>query len=674
MLRIGVDVGGTFTDCVGVDPSTGELSVAKVPTSRPDVERGTAEAIETLTRSNGRPAETVFHGTTLVTNAIVERKVPRVGLICTSGFRDILEIRRTQRARLYDIHWLKPASLVDRRFRREVVERIDKDGEILVPLDREGVLDAVEYFRKHGISDIAVAFLFGFANPQHELEAARIIHEFDPSIRVSLATETLPEIREYERTSTTVLNAMAKAVIEPYLESLEDRLSAGGFDGSLQIMTANGGTATSAYIRSKRSIDAFGCGPAAGVTAAAELGRKLGINNLLTFDMGGTTTDVGLVWGGEPVYSMEEEVDFGIPLRVPRTYIKSVGAGGGSLASIDEAGALQVGPESAGAIPGPACYGNGGDRATVTDANLVLGYIDPAYFLGGTMQLTPDRAFEVVSELGDKFGWTVQEAALAIIEIARANMVQGIREVTMDRGYDPRDFSLLAFGGGGALYAADVADALDLPRVVVPPFAGVFSALGCLFADYKHEYVKTVMLGASVESMDALREQLQAAREVAGANLGESGVSECPRYEDFVDMRYVGQAFEVSVPVAAEISGRELIAQLKRDFTAEHERLYGFSRSAPVEIVNLRVRATVDVANPDWVARSKSPSGLSQRRKVWTADGEVEAEVWRRDDLPAGLTISGPAIVVESEATVVVPAGFSCEADEIGSLIIERRA
>lgn len=659
-MRAGVDVGGTFTDSIVVDDN-GHLTVAKTLTTPADVSIGTMASLKELT-TEGDHLESIVHGTTLVTNTLIERRGAPVGLLTTAGFRDTLAIRRTRRETLYDLNWKKPPSLVPRRLRREVRGRIDRNGETITPLDENDVRDACELFVQEGIEDIAICFLFSFRNDAHEQRAAAIVRELLPTARLSLSSEVVPEIREYERASTTVLNAMSAAVLETYLQALAAQLEAENLAGDLRIIKADGGVASPQYI-SRRSVEAYNSGPAAGVAAAVELGRMLNVKNLLTLDMGGTSTDVSVIWNGEPLSTMEGELEFGIPIRSPMVYIRSIGAGGGSVAYIDRAGALQVGPESAGADPGPACYGRGGDRATVTDANVVLGRIDPNYFAGGGMALDVEAAHAAVGKIAEEFRWTVEQAAEAISRIALANLVGAVREVSIDRGYDPRDFFLIAYGGAGGLYAAAVASELGIPEVVLPRFAGVFSAVGCLCADFKHERLRTLLVPATEASGPVVTAEWESLVKEGWEFLSWRGDATVRR---FLDMRYVGEAFELLIEPDRDPQAADLMPRAVELFHAEHERLYGFRRLDPVEVVNTRVQLLVPVERPPWGARSMD----SEQASPAAGDGDGDLAFYHRDALEPGRTVKGPAVVRDEDATTVLPQGHVLTLDEFGHIHI----
>lgn len=669
VLRVGIDVGGTFTDAIQLDIATGDLVVVKVPTTLTAVQASTLTALDKLSDSL-RSVDSIVHGTTLVTNALVERNTPPIGLLTTRGFRDVLEIRRTQRPRLYDARWAKPPSLIPRHLRLEVRERIDKSGQVLEQLSEEEVRHACLIFAANKVRDIAIAFLFSFTNPSHEQQAARIVEQILPEARISLSSQVLPELREYERTSTTVLNAMARSVINDYLHEIDRQLFARSFTGRLRILKADGGIARSDYI-SKRSIEAFGSGPAGGVSAATRLGQALNRRNILTLDMGGTTTDVSLIWDGNPVATMEEEVEFGIPIRIPMIYIKSIGAGGGSIVRLDDAGVLHVGPKSSGADPGPACYGRGGLEPTLTDATLVLGWLDPTFFLGGRMPLDRELAERAIARIGRAFGWSVTATSAAVTRIAVAHLAQAIREVSLDKGYDPRDFALLAFGGAGPLFAAEVAMELGINEVIIPRNAGVFSALGCLCADHSYEALRTVLSPATRDSAVSLRNQWE---EIEWSLKREVASQGQVRIERSLDMRYVGEAFEITLRIEANPSDPQIVDLAVEKFHAEHQRLYGFTRTDPVQIVNARIKLIEPIDPPEWKVMPSTPGVTPLAKEVRPTgqlDGSVsDVPIFLRDDLHPGHEIEGPAIILDQASTATVPAHQRLRVDTLGNLII----
>jgi N-methylhydantoinase A/oxoprolinase/acetone carboxylase beta subunit len=672
--RVGIDVGGTFTDTVVVDEATGDIRVLKHRTTYERLSNGVMASLDEVGATD-RDVSSIFHGTTLVSNAIVQRRGAPTGVLTTRGFRDLLDIRRNRRQHLYAIYWDKPPTLVRRMLRREVGERLDRDGAVVEPLDEESVREAVRFLRHKGVESYAVCTLFSFKNDAHERRIREIVEEEHPGADVSLSSVVSPEIREYERMSTVTLNALVRPVIRDYLTELEGEIDALGLRSPLYLMKANGGVASPETIKAK-AIELYESGPAAGVTAAVALGEQLGIPNLITFDMGGTTTDVGLVVDGRPITTLDSEIEWSIPVRIPMTLIRSVGAGGGSIAYVDKGGALKVGPESAGSMPGPAAYGWGGERPTVTDANLVLGRL-PAGLLGGAMTLDADAARAVVDrDVAGPFGWTTERAAEAISQIARMNMVQLVRELTVGQGYDPRDFTLLAFGGNGGQYAAEVAQELGMRDVIVPVSAAVFSALGCLHADIRHEYVQTVF--ASVEPITAellatIAAVFRALEARGREDLARDGVTETPVFVHEYDVRYVGEAYEIRVEQPGTEATEAALEEVVERFHAEHERLYGFRREDPVEVLNARLTALVALPKPSWAEVAPADAVQEVGRRRLTLDGEaIEVPVHRREEMGAGPVVDGPALVEESQSTTFVPRGWSARIDPYGNLRLAR--
>jgi N-methylhydantoinase A/oxoprolinase/acetone carboxylase beta subunit len=673
--RVGIDVGGTFTDAVRVDEATGELRVWKHRTTYEHLPDGVTASLR-ASLSDDATLSAIFHGTTLVSNAVVQRRGAQTGLIATEGFRDLLEIRRNMRQHLYDIQWDKPLSLVRRMLRREVRERIGPAGEVVLPLDEDSVREAVRFLRHKGVESYAVCLLFAFRNPVHEQRVRAIIEEEHPGADVSLSSDISPEIREYERTSTVTLNAMVRPLIRDYLAELAGELERLAIAGPLHIVKANGGAALAETVREK-AIETYASGPAAGVTGAAALGRAIGLDNLITFDVGGTTTDVAIVAGGTPVTTLESDIEWGVPVRIPMTLVRSVGAGGGSIAHVDSGGVLHVGPRSAGSNPGPAAYGWGGTEPTVSDCNLVLGRLSDE-LLGGTLRLDAERARDVVREhVAEPMGSTVEEAAEAVLRIALNNTVNLIREMTIGEGRDPREFSLLAFGGNGPQYAAEAAAELGIENVVIPVNASVFSAVGCLFADIRHEYARTLL--ASAEPLDprlpdAVRDAFAAMSVLAEADLARDGIAQPPALGFEFDLRYVGAAYELRIPQRAPVESGSLpserdIVDAVEDFHDEHNRLYGFRREDPVELVNGRLVARVEMPKPPWPRGSGGGTTTRAQERDVFVDGRITSvPVYDRAGLGPTSTLPGPSLVEEAQAVTFIPGGWSGTVDEYGNL------
>uniref|UniRef100_A0A831X251 Hydantoinase/oxoprolinase family protein n=1 Tax=Thermorudis peleae TaxID=1382356 RepID=A0A831X251_9BACT len=662
MRIVGVDTGGTFTDFVLFED--GRVRVHKVLSTPTDPARAILQGLADL--GIDRTVDVVVHGSTVATNAVLEHKGARTGLITTAGFRDVLEIGRQNRPKLYDLRQQKPPPLVPRELRLEVTERLDERGGVLVPLDQESVRAAIDRLQQAGVESVAVCLLFSFANPEHERIVAEAAER--AGFFVSASHVVLPEFREYERTSTVALNAYVGPLMARYLSRLEQSLPR---QTTVRIMQSNGGT-ISAATAGREAARTLLSGPAAGVVGAAYVAEASGFRRVISFDMGGTSTDVSLI-DGAPTQTTEGKIG-PYPMRLPMLDIHTVGAGGGSIAWFDAGGALRVGPVSAGADPGPAAYGRGGSEPTVSDANVVLGRLVPDAFLGGTMRLDAERARLAVGKIAERLGSAPEAAALGIVQIANANMEAAIRVISVERGYDPRDFTLVAFGGAGPLHACELAERLRIPRVLVPTTPGVLSALGMLATDIVKDYARTVMLrpGGPLDQIEPAFGELE---ERARVELGAEGIApDAMRLDRFLDLRYVGQSYELTVPFQGDVAGT--VAAFHR----AHERRYGYADSAePVEVVNVRLRATGLISKPA-LERQPEPSPWrpepSEKRPV-TFDQAGEpmtctAALYQRDRLGPGAVIAGPAIVTQYDTTTVLPPGWDARVDAVGNLIAER--
>jgi N-methylhydantoinase A len=679
MLWVGVDVGGTFTDVVVYDETSGTLEVGKAPTHPADPSVGFLNAFDKLKLDLKRTGR-VVHGTTIGTNAILERKGATVGLLTTQGFRDTLEIARTNRTTLYDIRALKPAPLAARQHIVEVDERLAADGAVVRPLDEAGVRAALERLRAaaadggaNGDRALVVCFLHSYANPAHERAAARLAAETLPGWFVSTSAEVLPEIREYERFSTAVLNAYIGPKVGGYLTRLAAALAARGYPGELFITTSSGGIMTA--LRAARfPVHTVLSGPAGGVAAGLALGRLTGFRNLITYDMGGTSTDVCLIGDLEATLTTEQHIA-GLPNRTPQIEINSIGAGGGSLAWIDAGGALRVGPRSAGADPGPACYGRGGADATITDANLVLGRVPADRPLAGEVPLDLDLARRAVSRLVPRVPGVPGEAELAdgIVRIAVARMVSAIKEISIGKGHDPRDFVLLAYGGAGPMHAALIADELEIPRVLVPTAPGNFSAFGSLISDLRHDHVRTRLVSTrqgDFAEVEAIFGELEAE---ARATLAREGIGpDAVRLARGLGMRYVGQSWELLVRWP---EGAGSMDALEAAFHQAHERRYGHASGGATEIVNFRITAVGVIAKPSlprWPAGGRVEDARRGERAVYFDGSFGAVPVYVRDRLPPGGRFAGPAIVEEMGSTTVVPPRWRGEVGEHGEILLSR--
>jgi N-methylhydantoinase A len=671
MRMVGVDVGGTFTDAVYFDDRSGELRWAKAPSTPAAPAEGVLAALgrnDTDLRSTDR----FVHGITIGTNAILERKGAPVWVLTTPGFRDTLEIARTNRTVLYDIKTLKPAPLAPRRQVIEVAERMRADGAAIRPLELAEVRAAAERLRAEAPAALAVCFLHSYANPAHEEQAAECLRAMLPGWFVCHSAGVLPEMREYERFNTAALNAYIGPVTQRYLDALAAALRAQGYGGAVYLMTSSGGIVTAARA-ARFPVHTVLSGPAGGVAAAVHLGGLLALRNLITYDMGGTSTDVCLIEDlNVPVTS--EQFIAGLPIRTPQIEINSVGAGGGSIAWVDTGTILKVGPRSAGAAPGPACYGQGGTEPTVTDANLAIGRLSPTLKLAGSVALDADLARRAVGRVAAAVsGLDVPRAAEGIIRIAVARMVSAIKEISVSRGYDPREFALLAFGGAGPMHAALIAEELEISRVVVPLRPGNFCAFGALISDIRHDHVRSHRLeldGADPAALERrfvqMEDDAHAAMIAEGMPAGDIALARS------AGMRYLGQSWDLVVRLPARVAG---VADLVRRFHAAHERRYGYRAADPVEIVSLRVAAIGRVAKPalgEWPVTGPLAAALRETRPVFFAGRELAVPVYVRDRLPRDARFDGPGIVEEMGAVTVVPPGWRVAVGRLGELDLTR--
>jgi N-methylhydantoinase A len=678
MHWVGVDVGGTFTDVVVYDEGTGTLEVAKSPTSPGDPTVGLLNAfakLEVALPATGR----VVHGTTIGTNAILERTGAPVWMITTRGFRDTLEIARTNRTVLYDIRARKPAPLVPRDRVVEVDERMAFDGTVVQPLREADVREAVGSIRAsvngEGRGAVVVGFLHSYANPLHERAAARVAAEVLPGWFVCTSEEVLPEVREYERFSTAVLNAYIGPKVGGYLAGLRRALAERGYAGRVFITTSSGGITTS-EIAARFPVHTVLSGPAGGVAAAVSLGRLTGHPNLITYDMGGTSTDVCLVEDLEPNLTTEQHIG-GLPNRTPQIEINSIGAGGGSVAWLDAGGALRVGPRSAGAAPGPACYARGGTEPTITDADLVLHRVPGDVPLAGEVALDESLARQVMRTLLGRVPGLADEAALAegIVRIAVARMVSAIKEISIARGHDPRDFVLVAYGGAGPMHAAFVAEELEMPRVIVPPAPGNFSAFGSLISDLRRDYVRTRLIHTRRGTLAEVEHAFAELEREARADLGAEGIPpDRIAVVRALGMRYVGQSWELIVRVPADV---ESMAGLEAAFHQAHERRYGHASDGAAEIVNFRLAALGAVPKPSpagWSVTGSLADAQRVERAVSFGGESVRVPVYARKRLPVGPAVLGPTVVEEMGATTVVPPGWTARVGSWGELVLTRRS
>ena len=669
--RIAIDVGGTFTDVVALYPETGRLHVDKVPTTPDEPTRGVLAAFE-VTPGDISDVALFTHGTTLGLNALLTRTGARTAVVATAGFRDVYLLGRTDRHTNYDLTHRPPVALLERHDTFEVPERSRFDGSVHRPLDRAAARAVAELVAERGYDSVAVAFLHAYANPAHELAMREILAELAPDVAVSLSHELSREYREYERTSTAVLDAYVKPIVRRYLGALEDRLAGSGFTGRF-LMTRSGGGAMTARAAREQPVGLILSGPAGGVIGAAAFAGLIDRPNLITIDMGGTSLDASLIVDGAPVLHQGAEFE-GLPINMPSLYIHTIGAGGGSLAWLDDAGALQVGPRSAGADPGPASYGRGGTEATFTDASVAVGYLGSDSPLGGRLTLDAGLAVAALRPLGAALGLTEPAVARGIIRISTAKIVGAVRAITVEVGRDPKDFALLSFGGGGGLVAVDVARELGIGTVVVPPGQGAFSAFGMLMADVQHDFSRTAVTPLADLDAATIAEIFAPMTDEAVDVLLDEGFG--PEHQTLarsVDVRYAGQEHSVTVPIAAQ--SPDVVAEIETAFTAAHERQYGHAMDDPIEVTTLRLRGTGVVQRPALPTLAPRRTGSAEpdaTRPVYVSQDEPERPYARytRENLFAGDSFAGPAVIAEHTATTVLHAGDHLRVGELGELVI----
>ena len=670
--RVSMDIGGTFTDVVAYDENTGAYVASKSSTTPQDLTEGVFAALGAVIDS---PADIGFtvHGTTQGLNAFLQRRGEKVLLLATRGAGDVYHIARGNRTRLYDIHYRKPTPLVSRSDIVQVPGRLNYAGEELEPLDEDVIRSAARRVRDDGFGAVAVGFLFSYLNPAHELRAEEILLEELDGVAISLSHRVAREWREYERTSSAVVDAYTAPVVRRYLKRLESEMTQRGLSVPLHVMQSSGGIVTSQSARDL-SLQTLLSGPVGGTMGGVALSRLLDRPNLICVDMGGTSFDVSLVVDGKPDVSSETTLE-GFPLLMSIVNIHTVGAGGGSLAYA-EAGGLRVGPESAGADPGPACYGRGGTRPTVTDANLVLGRVDPAYFAGGQMTLDREAAESALARLGDELDLSTTDLAEGVCDVINAKMAQAIRTLTVEKGIEPRDFALVAFGGAGPMHAVFLAQQLEIGEVIVPRFPGAFSAWGMLETEIRKDSGRAYFTPLTALDHADLAATLGTLEEEAFSSLSEEGIgAETGRVEHALDLRYVGQEYTLTIPLTGsqEPTEDDFDANLGARFHAAHEQRFGHSNpGAPIEIVVVRTTALGDLGRIDPTAQEEveRPAAAQETRTVIFGREAIPTTIAIRDDLSPGATLEGPAVVEEATATTVVPPGATLRVDAFGSLVI----
>ena len=678
--RVTVDTGGTFSDFVYLNEETDEVSVAKLPSTPDDPSRAILAGVKALLQKGVAPSEIFYfcHGTTVGTNALLEGKGVRTGLLVTKGFRGIYEVAeqcRPHGSAIFDIFYERPPMLVPESRTGEVAERISAQGEVLLPLDEAALRQTVRELRDQDPKSIAVCLLFSFLHPVHEEKARAIIEEEIPGVAISLSSAIVPQIREYYRLSTTVINAYLEPILARYIANLEARLAEVRVATPQKyIMQSNGGMATFSA-SAKKAVATVLSGPAGGVTASVQTCRTTGLMNLITFDMGGTSCDVALIKDGEPSVQSCGKIE-GRDVALPMIDINTVSAGGGTLARVDRFGNLEVGPQSAGAVPGPACYGRGGTEPTITDCNVVLGYIGEDNFLGGKMKLDSTASHRAIeTHVATKLSLSVPEAAEGIVRIINVKMQEAIKAISTMRGHDLSDFQLLAFGGAGPLHAGRIAAELGMPGVVVPLYPGVYSAMGLLMSDVKHDYIRSKLSPLASVTETAISKvfedlERQAQRDLREENFREDQIG----IERALDMRYAGQGYEITIPCEYPLD-RDSVARLRRAFDESHKQMFGHTAPGePVEIVSYRLRGVGRVP-PVKLRKYKNlgiplKDALREMRKARFDGITLDCPVYQRDRLDVGVRLAGPAIVDQLDATTVIPPGQSARVDEFKNILI----
>ena len=675
---VGVDVGGTFTDLFLLDASSGRFRTAKVPSQRGNEAQGFLNGLNALGGAAGM--DSIVHGTTVGTNTLLERRGPQIGVIATRGFRDMLEMRRRDRRRTWGL-WGDFVPIADRDMRLEVNERTLADGTIRTELDPVEVRAAAKLLLEQGAQAVAITFINSYANPENERRAVAEVRALWPNAFITASHEVLSEIREFERSSTAALNAYLQPVVAAYIGKLETALTAQNFPGQLHIVQSNGGVMSTATAR-KLPVRTALSGPAAGVVAGAALAKAAGFDNLITCDLGGTSFDVSVIADAKVAEAAQTTVDFGLVIRTPMIEITTIGAGGGSIASVDRGGLLQVGPESAGSVPGPACYGAGNTRPTLTDAHVVLGRINAARPLGGELKSLDVEAAKrgIATHVGEPLGLSVDDGAAAIVRVAEARMAGAIRLVSIERGHDPARFVAMPFGGGGALHVGALIREIGLKCALVPRFPGITSALGCVLADVRHDTVQTLNLMLDGIDIEALQRRMSAAAREVSAVVAATGIP-VGRIDVLheLDMHYLGQTHTLAVPLPAEASEGTRVSESTIGQAFETAYLASFSRLLPglaIRVVSLRVAAIGRRPAFDFSVFAPERSASLERaqigkRRVWFDGGWRDAGIWARLDLPTGAIVTGPAILEQPDATTVIEPGLAGRVDALGNLIVE---
>jgi len=682
-MRIGIDVGGTFTDLICASNHNMNIKKLKVFSTRPNIEIGVLDGIKKLIGTDLSKIETIIHGSTVATNAILERKGARVALIVTKGFKDILEIQREDRENIYDLFYKKSETLVSRDMIFELEERIDKNGEIVKPLNKDEIQKVIYWLSKEKIKSISISFIHSYMNPLHEQEVEKAIKKNLDDCYISVSSTIMPEFREYERTSTVAINSYVSSILERYINNIGHELRSLGFKGDFYVMQSNGGMIP--YI----SVGQHACrtllsGPAGGVTGAVDIAQRVGVKDIISFDVGGTSADACLVTNGEAKVTTSKKID-NLPVSVPMVNIESIAAGGGSIAWVDEGGMLKVGPESAGADPGPACYGRGGIQPTITDAFMVLGLIRGNKFIGGDIKLDRVKAINAMEKIAKKIDKSCFEIAEGIVSIANNNMAQAIRLISIERGYDPRKFTLISFGGAGSLHAVYVAEKLDITTILVPPNAGVFSAYGLLVADFKRDYVQSqpsLLEDTSISEIYEICENLKgkAVSEIQTYNIP---INECS-YNFSIDICYYGQSFFVNVPIDIPSLTKEGKEQIKLEFYKIYKNRYNyFFSSEKIQLNNYRLSANYSDSSSSFFKnarekKNKISSKCDQEERKYEGKIILQGKnqkcifIEGRESVNFGSKLAGPVIIEDLDATIFIPPQWSATKDNYENIIIRR--
>ncbi len=673
--RVAVDVGGTFTDVFVFDEKSKEILVAKTASTPANPEKGVINGIEAANIS-GEDISVFSHGTTAGTNALIERKLPKTALIATKGFRDVTEIRRGTKLDLWDAYKDVAEPYIKRRDRFEINERIDYSGNILVEVDEQEVIELAKKLKKRNVESIAISFMNAYVNGDNERKVKEILQRELPDVYISTSSEVLPEIFEHERTSTTIINSVLGPKVSKYIDVLQNQIKEKGYDGEILVLHSGGGVMTSENVQ-KYAGRLASSGIAAGAIASKHIAELCGFKNAIGLDMGGTSTDISLVYDGELKTTKEWYIEYGYPIGFPSIEIMTIGAGGGSIARIDEGGSLRNGPESAGSEPGPACYDLGGTDPTNTDANLILGRLNES-LLDGKMTLNKEASKKAIQPICEKYGYSEHEAADAILKVANANMSDALRLISVRKGYDPRDFALVAFGGAGALHSAYLAKELSIPKVIVPAHPGVAAALGCLLVDFRHDLTKTYVANTDDVDIDTIEQEFVKMEIEATKLLEKEGIGkESMNLIRHLEMRYIGQWRSLEITVGRDLTSLEAALE---SFHKEHERAYSFSNpDQGVEVYGFRVEAIGVVPKPE-LPKEKPVGSLNEALKEYRdvyfeeVGGFINTPIYDRPAVPVGSHLNGPAIVEQLDSTVVIPPEFTAEVDEYKNIIISLKS